>query len=116
MLHARSPRPASRLVHDFRNGGEIVRGNTVALAGMAVIEVIVPPLDDGKLAPSCDEQMSATTFLDDADGHILRSLPRSDCSGRSFRRLRTSLSLGRAAAVSKALYRDRSGARPASAT
>src|SRR4051794_9167956 len=75
MPHRRSPLPPSPSRHDFRNGGEIVRGNTVALAGMAAIEAIVPPLDDSKLAPSCDEQISATTFLDNADGHILCSPP-----------------------------------------
>src|SRR3954447_9613320 len=70
-------RTGGRLVHPVRlvttseMAEEIVRGNTVALAGMAAIDAIVPPLDDGKLAPSCDEQMSATTFLDNADGHIL---------------------------------------------
>jgi hypothetical protein len=47
------------LVHDLRKDGEIVCGNAVALAAVAVVEAIVPPLDDGETALAPDQQMSA---------------------------------------------------------
>src|SRR5690242_18123220 len=58
------------LVHDLREGGEIVRGNAVALAAVAVVEAIVPLLDDGKTIPAPDQQM-CPFFVDDDHVHLI---------------------------------------------
>src|SRR5690242_11132540 len=58
------------LVHDLREDREIVRGNSVALAAVAVVEAIVPPLDDGATVAAAAEQVRALR-LDDGRIHVL---------------------------------------------
>src|SRR5436853_6030164 len=67
------------LVHDLREDGEIVRGNAVALAAVAAVEAIVPPLDDGETVSAPDQQMSAL-LLDNGRVHVLFLFAAQRCS------------------------------------